>query len=155
MPYWNLIISSVRRNRFVGVVPLLVSGAIGCSGNSVTCPQVVLAASPAVVIASVANKETGVVIAQFTLSNFTVDNQVFSASGVISGVPGTNASLVNGTLTCSGSCGFGGTEGTYTFTVSAAGRPDTIVTVAAKYTGSTGQGCSRKLKNGTSVTIAL
>ena len=133
----------------------MMSGALACSGNGITCAQVILAASPAVVITAVTNKDTGAPIAQFTLSNFTLGGQAVSASGLISSVPGTNATLVNGTLACTGSCGFGGGPGSYTFTVSAAGRPDTIITVAAKYSGATGQGCSRELTGGTLVAIAL
>lgn len=151
----NRIVSLVKGCRLSSLVALGLSSAVACSGNNLTCPAVVLVASPAVVISSVANKQTGAPIIQFTLSNFSIGGYPVSANDVINGVPGTNATLVNGTLACSGSCGFGGGEGTYSFTVSAEGRPDTTVTVAAKYAGSIGQGCSRELKDGVAVAVTL
>ena len=155
MPGWTRIFSSAPRNRLLCIVTFTVSGAVACSGDNITCAANVVVASPAVVITSVTNKQTGTPIAHFTISNFIVAGQVFPASGVVSGVLGTNATVMNGALACSGSCGFGGVEGTYTFTVSATGRPDTSVTVAAKYASSIGQGCSRELKDGTPVAVTL
>lgn len=155
MLHGNHIFSSAVGHRLACVVALTLSGAVACSGNNITCPQVIRVAGPAVVITSVTNKQTGAPIAQFTLSNFTVGGYAYPASDVVSGIPGTNATVVNGTLACTGSCGFGNYDGMYAFTVSAAGRPDTTVTVAAKYAGSIGQGCSRELKDGTSVAISL
>jgi hypothetical protein len=155
MRYTNRIVSFVSRDYLACIIALGLGSAVACSGNTITCAAMVVAGSPAVVITSVTNKQTGTPIIQFTLSNFSISGQAVPASGVISSVPGTNATLVNGTLACSGSCGFGGTAGTYTFTVSAEGRPDTNVSVDAKYTGSTGSGCSLKLVDGTPVTISL
>lgn len=136
------------------MAPLLM--AIGaCNSSNISCAQVVSVAAPAVVLTSVTDKQSGSAITQFTVSNFSVDGQTMTAAGIVSSVPGTNATVQNGTLACTGVCGFGGTEGTYSFTVSAPGHPDAKITVAARYAGAVGQGCERRLTDGTDVTVAL
>lgn len=136
------------------ILPLVIAAA-GCGGNNVTCAQVVSVASPTVIISSVTDRQTGAAIPQFTVSNFSVDGQALAAATVVSGVPGANATVQNGALACTGTCGFGGGEGTYSFTVSAPGHADAKITVAAKYAGAIGQGCERRLTDGTVVAVTL
>ncbi|MEO8945310.1 MAG: hypothetical protein ABI338_02345 [Gemmatimonadaceae bacterium] len=126
-----------------------------CSGNDISCAQEITVAGPVVQITSVTNSQTGSAIPQFTLSNFAMNGQQQDAALLIAGVPNTNAQAVNGTLMCSGTCGFGQSAGSYTFTVSATGVQDKVVTVAAKYSSTVGQGCSRSAAGGTQIAITL
>lgn len=152
---YRTVIRLLFRSRLQRLLPIAVVGVVGCNRNNLTCAQVILAASPAVVVTSVTSKRTGAAVDTFYVSNFVISAQTVPASGVVSSVPGTNATVVNGTLQCARSCGFGGVEGTYTFTVSAAGLPDAAVTVNAKYARGIGQGCSHELKDGTTVAVSL
>ena len=139
--------------RLVCLLGLILMAA--CSGNGVTCAQVITVGGPVVQITSVTNSQTGSAISQFTLSNFARNGQQQDAALLVAGIPNTNARAVNGTLVCSDTCGFGQSDGSYTFTVSAAGVQDKVVTVAAKYSGSVAQACSRMETGGTPIAITM
>ena len=126
-----------------------------CSGNDLVCAQVITVAGPVVQITSVTNGQSSAAIGQFTLSSFTRDGQQQDAALMIAGVPNTNAAAVNGMLVCAGACGFGQSDGVYTFSVSAVGVQSKMVTVTAKYQTITSHGCAREETGGTSVAIAL
>lgn len=132
---------------------------VGCSGSSNLsgpCSQVIRVAEPVVQITAVTNKDTGAPITQFTLGNFTFEGSPFAnVDALVRNVPSANATVVNGTLVCSGNCGFGYSPGAYTFTVSAVGRPDATVAVKAAYASSSGQGCSRVSTGGTTIKISM
>jgi hypothetical protein len=134
------------------ILGLIVS--VACRGDQIMCADVITVAEPLVQIRSVTSSQAGVPVDQFTLSNFSRNGYHEDAALLIAGVPKTNATVVNGTLVCSGACGFGQSEGTYAFTVSAAGAQDKVVAVAAKY-DARDQGCPVQLSGGTAVTIAL
>ena len=145
-----------RRKDFLSLGCLLgLMLTAACSGDGIICSEVITVAGPVVQITSVTNSQTGSAISQFTLSNFAMDGRQQDAALLIAGVPNTNAQAVNGTLMCSGTCGFGQSDGSYTFTVSATGVQDKVVTVAAKYSSSVGQGCSRSAAGGTQIAITL
>ena len=148
--------SASRRKDFLSLSCLLgLMLTAACSGNDISCAQVITVAGPVAQIMSVTNSQTGSPISQFTLSNFAINGQQQDAALLIAGVPNTNAQAVNGTLMCSGTCGFGQSDGSYTFTVSATGVQDKIITVAAKYDRLVAQGCSRTETGGTQIAITL
>ena len=152
----NAIWRSVRRSSLLPAI--CVFGLIlttACRADQFVCADVITVAGPVVQITSVTNSQTGAAIGQFTLSNFTLDGRQQDAALLIAGVPNTKATASNGTLVCSGTCGFGQSSGAYTFTVSAADVQDKVVTVAAKYNSMVGEGCSRQAADGTAVAITL
>lgn len=149
---------AVRRSSLTlsALVYAIAAGVIACGGSTDPCAQVVRVGEPVVQITAVTNKETGAAINQFTLSNFTFEGSPFlNVDALVRNVPGANATVVNGTLVCSGSCGFGYSPGAWTFTISSAGRPDTPVAVKAVYASSSGEGCSRVSTGGTAIKISM
>lgn len=146
-----------HRQRIAQISVLLaLLGTAGCGGpGSFTCPQVVTVGGPVVQIAAVTSRQTGAAVGQFTLSNFARDGYAVSAASLVQGVPNTGATVSNGTLVCSGSCGFGQADGSYTFTISSMTTRDTTVTVAARYSTHVRTGCTYQEKDGTVVSFSL
>ena len=88
-----------------------------------------------------------------SISDVLVAAQVVDPSRLITR-PAFGLSLVNGVLRCDLACGFGVVEGSYQFTVSAAGHSDRRVTATASYP-KFDAGCPSRNSGSTQITVSL
>jgi len=93
-------------------------------------------------------------LASVTISDVVVDGQVVQDLSRLTVAPSFGVSIVNGEVRCQVACGFGVLEGTYEFTVKAAGYQDKRVSAAARYSVFEG-GCPSRNSGSTEVSLSL
>jgi hypothetical protein len=132
----------------------LVGAAAACGSDEIAGCAAIIRRDDPVLTLTVIDKNTGLAAPSIVLSNVTMDGVPIVLESAVN-VTGGNATVLGNTLTCSGSCAFGSTQGTYAFRVTAGSLPVTDFSVNASYAKRTKTGCRDALSDGTKVSITL